>query len=67
MPYTVHWAKTYFSRLIKEAEAGKEVIVMRGSKPVAEIVPIVEPVKEKRTLGGRFEDRISFDDSTLAL
>ena len=40
MAYTVHQAKTHFSRLLKEAEAGKEVVVMRGKKPVAKIVPI---------------------------
>lgn len=43
MAYTVHQAKTHFSRLLKEAEAGQEVIVMRGSKPVAKIVPINDP------------------------
>ena len=40
MAYTVHQAKTHFSRLLKEAEAGKEVVVMRGKKPVAKIVAI---------------------------
>ena len=40
MAYTVHQAKTQFSRLLKEAEAGQEVIVMRGKKPVARIVAI---------------------------
>ena len=28
MPYTVHQAKTHFSRLLKEAEAGQEVVVV---------------------------------------
>ena len=32
MAYTVHQAKTHFSRLLKEAEAGQEVVVMRESK-----------------------------------
>ena len=30
MAYTVHQAKTHFSRLLKEAEAGKEVVSTRG-------------------------------------
>lgn len=47
MPYTIHQAKTHLSRLVKEAEAGHEVIVMRGKKPVARIVPIEAPVKEE--------------------
>jgi len=52
MAYTVHQAKTHFSRLLKEAEAGKEVIVMRGSKPVAKLVPIEAPAPKRRLLGG---------------
>ena len=44
MAYTVHQAKTHFSRLLKEAEAGQEVIVTRGSKPVAKVVAIGEPL-----------------------
>jgi prevent-host-death family protein len=43
MSYTVHQAKTQFSRLLKEVEAGKEVIVTRGKKPVAKLVPIESP------------------------
>jgi antitoxin (DNA-binding transcriptional repressor) of toxin-antitoxin stability system len=46
MAYTVHQAKTHLSRLLKEAEAGKEVVLMRGKKPVARIVAIEEPKKE---------------------
>jgi prevent-host-death family protein len=54
MAYTVHQAKTHFSRLLKEAEAGQEVIVMRGTKPVAKLVPI-EPPKPKGIILGGFE------------
>jgi prevent-host-death family protein len=46
MAYTVHQAKTHFSRLLKEAESGHEVIVMRGRKPVAKIVAIAPPDHE---------------------
>ena len=54
MAYTVHQAKTHFSRLLKEAEAGQEVIIMRGNKPVAKLVPI-EAAKPKRPVLGGFE------------
>ena len=40
MSYTVHQAKTNLSRLIKEAENGAEVVITRGKKPVAKLVPI---------------------------
>jgi len=40
MSYTVHQAKTNLSKLIREAESGKEVVITRGKAPVAKIVPI---------------------------
>ena len=36
--YTVHQAKTHFSRLLEEAEKGKDVVIARGKKPVARLV-----------------------------
>lgn len=34
----MHEAKTQFSKLVREAEAGAEIVVLRGSVPVARIV-----------------------------
>jgi len=69
MAYTVHQAKTHFSRLLKEAEAGKEVIVMRGSKPVAKIVPIDKPTEQEPKVPfryiGAFEGQIHWDDDAF--
>jgi prevent-host-death family protein len=47
---TIHQAKTNLSRLIKRACAGEEVIIARGSKPVARLIPAGE-VKGKRRPG----------------
>jgi prevent-host-death family protein len=68
MAYTVHQAKTHLSRLLKEAEAGKEVIVMRGNKPVAKIVAIDQPQAEKLPfrLIGAYRGKIHFDDRAFA-
>ena len=65
MAYTVHQAKTQFSKLLKEAEAGKEVIVMRGKKPVAKIVPVEATAPAQRVPGG-FEGLAHADDSAFA-
>jgi prevent-host-death family protein len=67
MGYTVHQAKTHFSRLLKEAEAGKEVIVMRGKKPVAKIVRIEPPTEEALPfrLLGAFRGKIRWDEHAL--
>jgi prevent-host-death family protein len=47
---TIQEAKTNLSRLIKEASAGEEVIIARGGKPVARLVPVGED-KGKRQPG----------------
>ena len=64
MAYTVHEAKTNFSRLLKEAEEGKEVIVMRGKKPIARLVPFEAPSRTGVVLGG-FEHLALPDDSVF--
>jgi prevent-host-death family protein len=67
MAYTVHQAKTHLSRLLKEAEAGHEVVVMRGSKPVAKIVPINEPPEPNLPfrLIGAFAGQIHYDEDAF--
>jgi prevent-host-death family protein len=47
---TIHKAKTNLSRLIEKVSAGEEVIIARGSKPVAKLVAVGE-VKGKRQPG----------------
>jgi prevent-host-death family protein len=47
---TIHQAKTNLSRLIKKASEGEEIIIARGDKPVAKLVPVGE-VKGKRQPG----------------
>ena len=37
---TIHEAKTHLSRLLKKAARGEEIIIARGSKPVARLVPV---------------------------
>jgi prevent-host-death family protein len=63
MAYTVHQAKTQFSRLLKEVESGREVIVMRGSKPIAKIVAIEPPEPEQELpfrLIGAYRGKVSW-------
>jgi prevent-host-death family protein len=54
---TIHEAKTHFSKLVRRAEAGEEIVVRRGREPVARIVPL-----EKRRGGvtgrGALKDEI---------
>lgn len=59
---TIHEAKTHLSRLLRRAEAGEEIVIHRGSKPVARIVAVAAPAR--RELGrdrGLFEVPDDFD------
>ncbi len=38
--YNVHEAKTHLSKLLERAEAGEEIVIARGGKPVARLVPV---------------------------
>jgi prevent-host-death family protein len=47
---TIHDAKTNLSRLIQQASTGEDIIIARGSKPVAKLVMVGE-LKGKRQPG----------------
>lgn len=42
---TVHEAKTHLSRILREVEAGRTIIVARGSTPIARLVPYREDTR----------------------
>ena len=52
MAFTIHQTKTYLSKLIKQAQKGKDVTIANGKKPVAKIVAI--GVEVKKRVPGRF-------------
>jgi prevent-host-death family protein len=47
---TIHVAKTTLSQLLARVEAGEEIVLARGKKPIAKIVPI-KPRKTGRQFG----------------
>ncbi len=47
MSYTVHQAKTNLSKLLKEVESGKEVVITRGKEPVAKLIPFPGAAKKR--------------------
>jgi prevent-host-death family protein len=53
----VHDAKTNLSRLLKDVEAGEEIIIARDGQPVARLVPVDPELFKPRPIGG-FEDKI---------
>jgi len=48
--YNIHEAKTHFSELVQQTEAGKEILIGRAGKVVAKLIPFREKPK-KRILG----------------
>jgi prevent-host-death family protein len=60
----IHEAKTNLSQLIKQVEeGGKEIIIARGGKPAARLMPIApeEPVSRIGFLKGQFNVPDDFD------
>lgn len=49
-------AKTHLSQLVREAAAGEEIIIARGGKPAARLVPLAA-AEEPRKPGG-WEGRV---------
>lgn len=49
--YNVHEAKSSLSKLLKETEEGREVIIMRNGEPVAKLVRYRRPRQKKIKLG----------------
>lgn len=54
---TIHQAKTNLSKLIGQAERGEEVLIARGKKVVAKIVPVIKAPGGRRLdiLRGKFK------------
>ena len=48
---TVHAAKTHLSRLIKRAEAGEDIVIARGDRPVVRLVPCAAKADKSKGFG----------------
>ena len=61
---TIHQAKTNLSKLIERASRGEEIIIARGSKPVAKLVPlgVVNGKRQPGSWKGKFELSPDFFD-----
>lgn len=58
----IHQAKTHLSDLVRRVESGEEVIIRRGSKPVARLVAVeVVPARRLGLDAGAFTVPDDFD------
>jgi antitoxin (DNA-binding transcriptional repressor) of toxin-antitoxin stability system len=56
--YSIGEAKTQLSKLVHLAEDGEEVVLRRGQKPVARVVPIIAEESGARSQPGRMRGRV---------
>jgi prevent-host-death family protein len=71
--YTIHTAKTQLSKLVARAEAGEEIVILRGKQPVARLVPLEKPLPQRRpgmfkgliTVGPEFFEPLPDDELAL--
>jgi prevent-host-death family protein len=61
----VHEAKTHFSRLIDAAHAGETIVVAKGGKPWARLVPLEQPTP--RRLPGVLAHRVALPPPEVLL
>lgn len=62
--FNMHEAKTHLSRLAERASNGEEIVIARGGRPLAKLVPI-DDVPAPRKLGlwkGKVRVADDFDD-----
>jgi prevent-host-death family protein len=59
----IHEAKTHLSRLVDEANEGKEIIIAKAGRPMARLVSVRRGRKRRRLgpLAGRFSIPEDFD------
>lgn len=58
----MHDAKTHFSRLVTQVEAGESVTIAKAGKPVARLVPLDLVPERKKSLIGFLEGRVLIPD-----
>lgn len=44
---TIHVAKTKLSQLLARVEAGEEIVLARGKKPIAKLSPLTPPAPKR--------------------
>ena len=62
-PVNIHAAKTHFSRLVERAARGEEIVIARGGRPLARLVPLAVPRRRRRLglLKGKIKIAANFD------
>lgn len=64
MTVNIHEAKTHFSKLIKRACQGEDIIISKAGVPVVRLVPVIEKSSERvsGTAKGKISISKNFDE-----
>jgi antitoxin (DNA-binding transcriptional repressor) of toxin-antitoxin stability system len=57
--YSIGEAKTQLSKLVRQAEEGEDVVLRRGSQPVARLVALASDHEAAKRTPGRMRGRVS--------
>ncbi len=60
MLVNIHDAKTNFSKYIHQVLEGEDIIIAKGGKPVARLIPYVSATEKRH--GGQFKGMITIGD-----
>jgi prevent-host-death family protein len=63
---TTHEAKTHLSRLLAEVERGQEVVIRRGAREVAKLVPIGRQERARPPVGTHTSPPVTVSDDAFA-
>jgi prevent-host-death family protein len=63
----IHDAKTHLSRLLARVEAGEEIVLARGGRPVARLVPVSARTQPRKlgVLAGKLWIAPDFDSTEV--
>jgi prevent-host-death family protein len=56
---SIRTAKSGFSKIVAQAEAGDEIILTRRGKPVAKLIPLATTVSRPKRVPGRLKGQIT--------
>lgn len=59
--FNVHEAKKHLSQLLDRVSRGEEIILARGGRPIAKLVPIAAETRRPGRLAGRNTVAADFD------
>jgi len=58
----VHEAKTHLSELLRRVATGDEIVILRGGRPAAKLVPVEDKGKREFGFDRRWKVPDDFDD-----